>query len=279
VTVGQLLASAAARLKQAGVESAPFEAQLMLAHVLKQDRVWLAVNRDRAVPARDCERFARFVKERSSRKPLQYVLGETGFYGHTIFVNKHVLIPRPETEILVEQVVKRWKAGYRSILDIGTGSGAIAIALAKGLPQARVTATDISARALAVAGKNIAHHHLSGRVKLVKADLFPVTRTKYDVIVSNPPYIPSQDIRSLQPEVAEHEPRPALDGGSDGLDFYRRIIAGCPLRMNPGGMMALEIGQGQGEAVRKMISSELSVTVLPDLGAIPRVVVAVDRSG
>lgn len=275
MTVGQLLTNAAARLRAAGIGSAPMEAQLLLAHVLKRDRVWLAVNRDRAVPARDCERFARFVKHRSSRIPLQYILGETEFYGYTIFVSKHTLIPRPETELLVEQVIRLWRPEYLTILDIGTGSGCIAVALAKELPQARITATDISARALAVASKNIAHHGLGGRITLVKADLVPGKRTAFDVIVSNPPYIPSRQIAGLQPEVSRFEPVAALDGGHDGLGFFRRITELIGSVINPGGMAALEAGAGQAAEVGGLLLRALPggrVEVIKDYSGSDRVV-------
>ncbi|MDI6739323.1 MAG: peptide chain release factor N(5)-glutamine methyltransferase [Candidatus Edwardsbacteria bacterium] len=276
MTIGQLLQTSSTRLKTAGIESAPFEAQFLLAHVLKHDRVWLTVNRDRAVSARDRKRFARFVRKRSSRKPLQYVLGETEFYGFKIFVNRHALIPRPETEILVEQVMKHWKPQYRSILDIGTGSGAIAVALAKNLPNARIVGTDLSARTMTVAKKNIEFHRLGKRAALVKADLFPPARTKFDCIVSNPPYIPSSELAALQPEVSKYEPWKALDGGKDGLEFYRRIITRSRSRLNKGGMIALEVGQGQANAVRDMFTGNYNVITLPDLCGVPRVVLAID---
>jgi release factor glutamine methyltransferase len=275
MTVGRLLASAAARLKAAGVGSAPFEAQLMLAYALHRDRVWLTVHRDLTVNAAGRSRFERMVRARITRRPLQQILGETEFYGYRVFVDRRVLIPRPETELLVEQVTQRWQPWYRAILDIGTGSGCIAVALAKQLPRARITGTDISARALEVARKNVAYHRLLGRIKLVKADLLPAGRTKYDVVISNPPYIPSRKTFALQPEVSQFEPVAALDGGVDGLDFYRRIIAGTATRLSTGGMIALEIGEGQAQAVRTMFPASFTVTVLPDLCRIPRMVIAV----
>ncbi|MCU0608103.1 MAG: peptide chain release factor N(5)-glutamine methyltransferase [Candidatus Edwardsbacteria bacterium] len=250
MTVREALSAAAARLKAAGVESAPLEAQLLLAYVLRRDRVWLTVNRDRAVAAADRARFQRMVRQRCIRKPLQQILGETEFYGRRILVDRHVLVPRPETELLVGQVVERWRTRYRTILDIGTGSGCIAVVLAGELPRARITATDISARALAVAR---------------------------NVIVSNPPYIPTASIPGLQPEVAQFEPVTALDGGSDGLLCYRRIAEGIGTRLRPGGLLAVEVGDGQASAVAELARCSLpgaAVETVEDYCGTPRIVLA-----
>lgn len=275
--VGTLLMAAAARLKAAGVDPAPLEAQLLLAHVLKCDRVRLAVDRDRAVGPRDRGRFERLVRERCSRKPLQQMLGETEFYGRRILVNRQVLVPRPETELLVEQVVQRWRPRYRTILDIGTGSGCIAVALALELPRARITAVDVSARALAVARRNVGHHGLRRAIALARADLFPSGRGRFDVVVSNPPYIPTQRIPGLQPEVARFEPVTALDGGSDGLLFYRRIAERIAARLRPGGLLALEVGDGQAAAVAALVRGALpsaAVATVDDYCGMPRIVLA-----
>jgi len=275
--VATLLAAAVARLRAAGVESAPLEAQLLLARVLRQDRVWLAVNRDRAVAAADRARFERMVRQRCTRKPLQQILGETEFYGRRILVNRSVLVPRPETELLVGQVAERWRPRYRRVLDIGTGTGCIAVALALELPRARITATEISARALAVARRNVERHGLSRRIELAKADLFPPGRVRFDVVVSNPPYIPTRQIPGLQPEVARYEPVTALDGGSDGLSFYRRISARLGSALAPGGLLALEVGDGQAAAVRDIVRCALpsaAVGTVDDYRGTPRIVVA-----
>lgn len=277
VAIGELSRRAAAALSAAGVDPAPLEAQLLLAHALRRDRLWLTVNRDAAVGPRDRARFERLLRRRCTRRPLQQVLGGTEFYGRRILVDRHVLAPRPETELLVEQVVRRWRPGYRTVLDIGTGSGCIAVALALELPRARITATDISARALAVARKNVDQHRLRRAITLVRTDLFPPGRVRFDVVVSNPPYIPTRQIPGLQPEVAQFEPVTALDGGSDGLLFYRRIAERIATRLRPGGLLALEVGAGQAAAVRRMVRRALPaamVSTVEDYCGIPRIVVA-----
>jgi release factor glutamine methyltransferase len=210
---------------------------------------------------------------RAKREPLQYILGSQEFMGLDFQVSPAVLIPRHDTEVLVTEAAKRG-CGSRSILDIGTGSGCVAIALAKALPEAQVLSVDISGEALAVARDNAQRNGVS--VEFVEGSLLePFTGRRFDMIVSNPPYIPAADLDTLQQEVRGYEPLSALDGGADGLDFYRRITQAAPDYLNPGGWLLFEVGAGQAPQVLELLGAgglgKESFTVLDPAG-IERVV-------
>lgn len=202
---------------------------------------------------------------RAQGMPLQYIIGETEFFGLRFKVDKRVLIPRPETELLVEAVIRsmegegpRTKDEGRRILDIGTGSGCIAVSLAKALPQAAITALDISFDALSLAKENAMLHSVDHRIRFIQCDLlssFGSRPSAYDLIISNPPYVCSADIKKLQPEV-QHEPTVALDGGSDGLDFYRRLIPESARFLRKGGLLFLEIGFEQRKSIERIIAKQ-----------------------
>jgi release factor glutamine methyltransferase len=250
------------------------EAELLFTEVLNCTRPDLYLNKDLRISKENGALLSSALKRRLAGEPLQYILGKSDFYGLQFKVTPDCLIPRPETEILVDNA-KKYPA--TNILELGTGSGCIAISLAKILPQARVTATDISEKALAVAKENALIHKVS--VNFIKADLFSayeLTSYAYDLIVSNPPYIASGDIETLQPEV-RYEPRVALDGGADGLDVYRRIALESGQFLKEDGRLILEIGFGQAEDVAKILTKNKSfeiIEVVKDYSDIKRVIVA-----
>ena len=234
-----------------GVDSPRLTIELMVAHVLKRKRLELYLDFEREITEPALGALREMVKRRAAGEPLQYVLGVANFYGLDLAVDKRVLVPRPETELLVDYVVKNGAAA-KIIADLGTGSGAIAIALAKNMALARVLAVDASAEALEVARANAAA--LGAQIEFFHGDLFtPLpAETRFDWIVSNPPYIPSGEIAALAREIRDHEPRAALDGGADGLDIVRRIAAEAKPWLAVGGRVAVEIGAGQGSAVERI---------------------------
>lgn len=258
-----------------GVDSPRLTIELMVAHVLKRKRLELYLDFERDVPDPSLGVLREMVKRRADGEPLQYVLGVANFCGLDFAVDKRVLIPRPETELLVDYVVKNGGTA-KTIADLGTGSGAIAVTLAKQLPAAKVVAVDASGDALEVARANAARHGVS--VEFLHGDLFaPIPADmRFDWIVSNPPYIPSREIESLAREVRDHEPRAALDGGPDGLDVVRRIAAEAVARLAEGGRVAVELCAGQGtEAGRIFLDNGWRVEkMIADLQGHERVLVA-----
>lgn len=265
-----LLNEAAERLAKADASDARLDAEWMLAHCLKISRLMMLVELDAEVSEPDAKAYDMLVRRRAMGAPLQYVLGEAEFMGRLFVVDERVLIPRPDTETLCEAAILRLKPGSR-VLDIGTGSGALAVSVALATPLARVTAADISPGALLVAGQNA--ERLGAKVSFVHSDLFSALGgCLYDVILSNPPYIPAGDLPGLQREV-RHEPALALDGGTDGLDFYRRIVAALPGHLAGGGSLLLEVGDGQADDVAAMLAARFEkIEVLRDLAGLERVV-------
>ncbi len=232
-------------LTRKGVASPRLQVELLLAHALKLPRMQLYLNFERALTEAELNALREFVQRRGQREPLQYIVGSTSFCGLEISVNRSVLIPRPETEMLAERawifMQKRGKSP--KVLEIGAGSGCLSIAVAHHAPAAMVYATDFSGAALEVARKNAQAHGVSERVQFFHGDLLasvPVDE-KFDLILSNPPYIPSGRIETLETEVRDHEPRSALDGGPDGQSFYRRIATEAKGRVKPGGCLMLEL--------------------------------------
>ncbi len=224
----------------------------------------------KSVTKEQLDKAIKFAEERKAGKPLQYSFGYTDFYGLKINVRDGVLIPRPETELLAERVIKI--ADGKSVLDLCTGSGAIAVAVAKNA-TCKVAASDISDTALTIARENAAQN--SAEITFVSSDLFEKIEGKYDIIVSNPPYIPTADIEKLDDTVRAYEPLSALDGGEDGLDFYRRISTQCRDYMNDNGTLMLEIGINQAEAVKELLKDKFeNIEVIKDLEGIDRIVVA-----
>ena len=268
------LESAARQLASSGIAAARFDAEVLLADVLGVDRSRLVVDRSRVLAAAERTRFAELVARRARREPLQQVRGRQEFYSRDFFVDGSVLVPRPETEILVECAIAaaRGLPNLR-ILDVGSGSGAVAVTLALELPQSRVFATDVSIEALAVARRNA--EALGAVVDFRHGDLFaPFVGEAFDLVVSNPPYVATAAIAELDPEIRDHEPLIALDGGPDGLELYRRLAEGAPAVLSRAGEIVGEVGQDQSRAVAAIFESAglLVVEVRTDLAGIERVV-------
>jgi release factor glutamine methyltransferase len=230
-------------LTSKGVENSRLEAEWMLCAVTGFDRVGLYLNYDKPLSDDELSAYRSMVSRRSKREPLQHILGSQEFCGLDFEVSADVLIPRHDTEVLVTQALALMPHA-KTILDIGTGSGCIAVSLAIRFPAAAVTATDISAAALSVTQRNILKHHVN--VELLHGSLFePIAKRTFDLVASNPPYIPTADLAALEPEVRDYDPVGALDGGADGLDFYRKIIPQAHLHLNRSGWLLLEAGCGQ----------------------------------
>lgn len=258
-------------------ERARRDAELLLIHLTGKSRAWLLAHGDEEFGGCAAVRYASLVERRLAGEPIQHITGEVEFYGLPFRVTQDVLIPRPETEHLVEaaiDIVGGCEAA--SIVDVGTGSGAIAIALAHALKSNRITATDLSVAALAVARDNAERNGVN--VRFLQGDLLePVGGERFDLVVSNPPYVAETDRPALSVEVREYEPETALFAGRDGLDVYRRLIPQALGRLCPGGHILLEIGYGQALEVRALLEETefVDVRALPDLQGIPRVLDAV----
>jgi release factor glutamine methyltransferase len=255
-----------------GVENARLEAEWLLCAALGLDRIGLYINFEKPLLPVELAAFRAMVSRRAKREPLQYILGNQEFMGLEFRVTPAVLIPRHDTETLVQEAVNR-AAGAKRVLDIGAGSGCIAVILAKLLPDTEVAAVDSSDSALAVARENAELNGLN--VSFVSGSLFEPFRGEcFDLIVSNPPYIPTADLAGLQPEVRDFEPKGALDGGTDGLDFYRLIVPAAPEHLAPGGWLMVEVGIDQSAAVQGLFAAagfdEIFTT--KDPGGIERVV-------
>jgi release factor glutamine methyltransferase len=259
-------------------ERARQDAEALLLHVVRCERAALLVRWNEVLVAEEAAGYLALVERRLAGEPIQYITGETEFYGLPFHVTRDVLIPRPETEHLVEkalEVAVRFQAPR--IVDVGAGSGAIAVTLACKLPQAAVTAIDLSSPALAIARQNAERNGVSGRIRFLRGDLLaPVPEEQFEIVVSNPPYVPAGDRASLAVEVREYEPALALFAGGDGLDVYRRLIPAAFAALAPGGFLAIEIGYGQSPAIGKlMMDSGFEHTeFVPDLQNIPRVACA-----
>ncbi len=237
-------------LAEKGIDNARLEAEWLLCASTGLDRVGLYVNYEKPLSDDELSACRGMVARRAKHEPLQYILASQGFYGLEFEATPAALIPRHDTEVLVEEALRRAPAA-KNALDIGVGSGCIAIALAKSLPGAEVCGVERSPDALVLAERNAERHGV--RLTLFEGSLFePFRNQRFDLIVSNPPYIPTDDLETLQSEVRDYEPRMALDGGRDGLDFYRLIIPAAPGYLNAGGWLMLEVGIGQAEAVQEM---------------------------
>ena len=282
-TVAQLIAQATRELQAAGVDSAHFDASNLLAAALKVELRHIPVMRNDPVPPATQQLFAMHLQRRAQREPLQYIIGDTEFYGQRFKCDKRAMVPRPETETLVAVVIDLITAldGKPVVADIGTGTGVIAICLAHALPEATVYATDSSPQALDLARENVELHSLADRVILLPpgSGLQPLRAAQLhesvEVLVSNPPYVESGQINQLQPEIRDFEPRAALDGGPDGLDCYRQLLPECR-QLSQLQVIALEVGQGRAEAVAAIGRDSFpsaQVQIVPDISGIQRVVV------
>jgi len=271
-----LVKDAATTLAAAGVPSPEWDAERLLRHVLGWDRAALVANPDRVVPKPEGERFRAFVRRRASREPLQYILGTQAFWKHEFRVTPDVLIPRPETELLVETSLELLKDVDRPlIVDVGTGSGCVALSLAFERPDADVQAVDLSAPALAVARENARRLDLEGRVAFHHGDLLePVAHFagRIDLVVSNPPYVDIAARESLAPEARDHEPTLALFPPGDPLSVYRRLARASASCLRPGGCLVVELGHGQAASVEAICRNDGLVPsrLDRDLAGIPR---------
>jgi release factor glutamine methyltransferase len=272
-----LLAEASETLRQARVDTPALDSELLLAAAANVDRGKLLTG-SFTLDAPRINRFRHFILRRAAREPLAYIAGHKEFYGLEFEVNRAVLIPRPETEVLVEAALKAMRRKSRArLLDLGTGSGAIAIAVAVNAPGASVVATDISAPALEVARRNARRRNCAQRINFVLGDGFAplsCSHARFDLILSNPPYVGDEEVARLEPEVARFEPLTALRGGKDGLDFYRRITAEARPYLAPGGELMLEVGAGQAADVVRLLERDgyRVIEVLCDLAGHQRVV-------
>jgi release factor glutamine methyltransferase len=305
MTVLEAIQKSAEFLGKKGVESPRLQTELLLAHLLKLPRMKLYLNFERVLTLAETDALREFVRRRGQREPLQHITGSTSFCGYEIAVNRHALVPRPETELLAEEGwnflnqlsegrVPRdpnlkdegrdsWNSPLRA-LDFGTGTGCAAIVLAAKCPNAKIVATDISADALALAKENAARNNVAERIEFLRGDGFAalmsegrvprvpnseieteirdscnssLRKWEFDLIISNPPYIPSAEIPTLQPEVRDFDPRAALDGGADGLDFYRELAAEAKPFLKPDGKIMLEFGDDQAEAVKSIFETQM----------------------
>jgi release factor glutamine methyltransferase len=275
-TVREALLSATAKLHS--LATARRDAELLLMRVVGRDRAWMMTHADAELTTEQISRFEKWVARRARQEPVQYIVGETEFYGLTLRVTSAVLIPRPETEHLVEAVLARvGRDAAVRICDVGTGSGAIAVALAHALPLARVMAVDLSAAALDVARENAERHGVAERVRLVESDLLHAVRgERFDVVVSNPPYVADGEV--LEAQVREYEPREALFAGPTGMEIYPRLIPEAWEVLAPGGWLLMEIGHGQREALAELLMGWDGVEFVADLQGIPRVAIAQRRA-
>jgi release factor glutamine methyltransferase len=254
-TIRELVASASDRLRAAGISaSANLDARLLAQHVLSWDTARLLARAGEAAPADFGPAYEPLVARRAAREPLAYITGHKEFYGLEFEVTADVLIPRSETELIVEAVLSSMSTSQLfTMIDACTGCGNVAVAVAKERINARVVATDVSVAALDVARRNGVRHAVEGRVTFVEADLFGDVHGPVDVITANPPYVPSRSAAGLQPEVGEHEPHVALFGGDDGLDMVKRVVDEAPPLLRPGGLLFFEFGYGQELDVEKLL--------------------------
>jgi release factor glutamine methyltransferase len=272
-SAGEVLQSARARL--ASTSQYPRrDAELILAHVLGCDPAGLLTHPERRLSANESEQFENLLKRRLASEPVQYLTGTQEFFGLLFEVSPDVLIPRPETEHLVEAVLDRFaRDANPRIVDVGTGSGAIAVAIAHALPRSQVTAVDLYPSALEIARGNAVRHGVIDHVTLLQSDLLAAAgNTEFDVVVSNPPYIANEE--PLEPQVANYEPGSALYAGPTGLEIYERLIPQARKVLKPAGWLMMEIGYGQEAALRALLRGWRETSFIPDLQGIPRVVQA-----
>lgn len=286
MTVKELVEESSARILRR-------DAEQILVHVAGRDRAWLLAHPEAQLPPTEASRFRALVSRREAHEPLQYLTGEQEFFGMNLRVTRDVLIPRPETELLVAAVLA-WvqeasaavevAAGSRRtmrLVDVGTGSGAIALALAGARPDAEIWALDLSDAALKVARSNAERLGLADRIRFLRSDLLTAVLAGeavpgcLDVVVSNPPYVPASDAPGMQPEVRDFEPHLALFAGEDGLEVYRRLIPEAMRALRSGGLLAMEFGFGQKEALGRLLSGWSDVRFLDDYAGIPRTALAV----
>jgi release factor glutamine methyltransferase len=276
-------------LRSAGVPSHTLAAEILLTHTVGRDRTWVYAHPEEQISTEDADRYFALIARRANGEPTQHLTGKQEFWGLEFEVTPDVLIPRPETEHVIEVALDRLaarelRAGRKQTLtgdgleiaDIGTGSGCIAIALAKELPVATINATDISSAALAIAQRNAIRHNVADRLRFLKSNLLDEVTAQCDVIVSNPPYVGRRETETLAREVRDHEPEIALYGGEEGYELYAGLIAQAAAHLKPNGILVLELGHSSLPAVRSLLGSSTwkNVGITNDLAGIPRVLAA-----
>jgi release factor glutamine methyltransferase len=285
MTIGDALSWATGLVASSGTDTPRLDAEVLLGHVLALSRAHLYAHWNEPLAPEASKAYHQLVLRRAAREPVAYLIGEKAFYDVELFVDRCVLIPRPETEHLVDAALA-WCCTQRmrplTIADVGTGSGALAVVLACHYPAARVWAVDISAEALSVARRNVERHGLEARITLVRGDLLGSLVAGFDLIVANLPYVARGELSGLPADVARYEPWVALDGGEDGLEVIRRLLSQVPGRLGWPGLLLLEIDPRQGDAAAQMVRAALpdaDVTLLLDYAGLRRVVRAERRSG
>jgi len=284
LTVAEALAGAARRLAAVGVPSPEADARLLLGHVLGRKALELVVEGGRQLTPLEQDGFGALVEARADRRPLQHLIGDVEFYGRNFRVGAGVLIPRPETEAVVEAALGVLDASippltpaFAKVADIGSGTGVIGLTLAAERPQVQVWCVDREAAAAALTARNAVELAVAGRVRVLRGDgVAALAREAFDLVVSNPPYLPSAMIPTLEPEVRDHDPRIALDGGPDGLGVIRRLLDEAGRVLRPGGHLVIEIGHDQGGTVTRLAAQGgwQTVTIRPDLAGYDRVLIA-----
>jgi release factor glutamine methyltransferase len=276
-SIAEALRRASQALDRAGVAEARREASSLLSHLLGKDRTFLISHAEQQLSDSDVRKLADAIVRRAAGEPSQYITGVQDFYGRSFRVTRDVLIPRPETELLIEAALELMKANA-SICDVGTGSGCIAVTLLCERADARAVALDVSEAALRIARENAREQSVEDRIELMVSDCFDeldATKQQFDLIVTNPPYVAAAALPGLQREVRDYEPLVALSPGSDGLSLIRRLLTDAPAFIRGDGHLVMEIGFDQGEAVSELVNSALWTLkhILPDLQGIPRIVV------
>jgi release factor glutamine methyltransferase len=279
-TIAETLKRASEYLREESVPNDLLDAQMLLAEALGRDRTYLIINFNKLLTDDELIKYQALIERRASGEPLQYIIGHQEFFGLEFEVTPDVLIPRPETEIIVEETIRiAQQSAFKRplIVDAGTGSGCLAVTLAREIDGLRAIATDISTAALRVAKRNAARHGLTARIDFIAADLFDAFAEIpfADIIISNPPYVSRQEVATLQREVRDWEPRVALTDFDDGLSFYRRLLRDAPARLKPGGYLICEMGYTQSGAIAAMIDPAVwsAPRILKDLQEIPRTIV------
>jgi release factor glutamine methyltransferase len=278
ITVLEVIKLSTEYLQKKGVESPRANAEILLAEILKGRRLELYLSFDKPLAENEVQIYREAIRKRGLRIPFQYIVGNVEFYGLKLIVNESVLIPRPETELLVEKIINESdKSANLKILDIGSGSGNISLSIAKNLPSSKIVSIDISENALAVANQNAELNSLQERVEfklfdIMKDDLNSLG--KYDLIVSNPPYVSENDYENLEPELKNYEPKIALSDNSDGISFYKRIIELSDQILSKPGKIYFELGMGQSKQVQNLFEQKWfsNITVTKDYSGIDRII-------
>ncbi|HPS54451.1 MAG TPA: peptide chain release factor N(5)-glutamine methyltransferase [Sedimentisphaerales bacterium] len=283
-TVQKLLNWITDYFTKASIADARLSAEMLMSEVLNKQRIQLYTDFEEIVPKPQLDKLHSLIKRAAANEPVAYLIGRTEFYSLEIFVNEHTLIPRPETEQLVEKAIDflRTRKNKQMVLDLCTGSGCIAVAIAKNFPAADIIATDICESALQVAAKNIENHHLNEQIKLLQGNLFdPVIpqldTSAFDLIVSNPPYISTEEFEKLDKNVKDYEPKLALLAGDEGLDVYKKIAAQVNQFLKPDAQLIMEIGYKQGPSVKDMLENLhcfSEVKIIKDFQRLDRIVIA-----